>query len=163
MAKKIEIFIRQEGQVGPILHETHDGATVAALKADLAGDNNDAEYLLFEEDADEPLKDHHQVRDHGDGTKVLHRTRCSRVQVTVRYAGRTLSDDLGPGSTLDRIKRWAERKLGIDDTDAAEMSLQIAGTTDRPDGSTHVGSLITSPGCSVTFDLLPTERVNGGR
>lgn len=161
MSKKVEIFIHQEGQSKPVLHETHDGTSVVALKADLAKGGH-AECFLFEEDADEPLQDHHQIRHHGEGTKILHRSKCSRIQVTVRYAGRVSSDDFGPGSTLDRIKRWAERKLGIDEVDAAEMSLQIAGTTERPDGSTHVGSLSTQPGCSVVFDLLPSERVNGG-
>lgn len=160
MSKKIDVFIRQEGRPDPVLHETHDGATVAALKAHLAGEG-DPTFHLFEEDVDTPLKDQDQVRDNGEGTKVLHRNRCNRIQVTVRYAGRQASDDFGPGSTLDRLKRWAERKLGLDEADAAEMSLQVVGTVDRPDGSVHVGSLAAYPDCSVSFDLLPTDRVNG--
>lgn len=159
MTKTIEIFVRQEGQREPILHETHDGATIAALKAELG--NGDVSYFLFEEDADEPLLENHQVRHHGEGVKVLHRHRCKNVSVSVRYAGQTVLKDFGPGSTLDRVKRWAERKFKIDDVDAAEMSLQVAGTTDRPDGSTHIGSLVSCPACSIEFDLLPTDRVNG--
>lgn len=161
MSKNVEIFIRQEGQREPVLHETHDGSTVAAIKATLAADGN-AEFHLFEEDTDEPLQDHHQVRHHGDGTKILHRSRCKQIAVTVRYAGRSISRDFGPGSTLDRIKRWAERKFGIDQADAAEMSLQIGGTNDRPDGSTHVGSLVDKC-CEISFDLLPSDRINGAQ
>ena len=67
----------------------------------------------------------------------------------------------GPGSTLGRVKRWAERTLGIHEADAAEMSLQVAGTHDRPDEATHVGSLLHGDACAVTFDLLPTARING--
>ena len=161
MSKKIDVFIRQEGSPEPALHETHDGATVAALKADLAG-SDDTLFHLFEEDVDTPLKDHDQVRDNGEGSKVLHRNRCSRIHVIVHYAGQQALDNFGPGSTIDRLKRWSERKLGISEVDAAEMSLQITGATDRPDGSVHVGSLVTYPACSVSFDLLPTDRVNGG-
>lgn len=159
MIKNVEVFIRREGLLEPILHETHDGATVAAIKAALAVDG-EGEFFLFEEDADEPLLDHHLVRHHGDGTKILHRSRCKKIAVTVRYAGRAVSRDFGPGSTLDRVKRWAERKLGIDQADAAEMSLQIAGSQDRPDGSTHIGSLVQKC-CEIAFDLLPSDRING--
>ena len=161
MSTNVEIFIRQEGQRESVLHKTHDGSTVAAVKAILAADGN-AEFHLFEEDADEPLQDHHQVRHHGDGTKILHRNRCKQIAVTVRYAGRSISRDFGPGSTLDRIKRWAERKFGIDQADAVEMSLQIGGTTDRPDGSIHVGSLVHKC-CEIALDLLPSDRINGAR
>ena len=163
MLKNVEIFIHQEGLREPVLHETHDGSTVASIKATLAADGDgDGQFFLFEEDADEPLQDHHQVRHHGDGTKILHRNRCQQITVTVRYAGQSISRDFGPGSTLDRIKHWAERKIGIDQSDAAEMSLQIAGTKDRPDSSTHVGSLVQKC-CEITFDLLPSDRINGVR
>lgn len=148
-----------QGHLEPVLYETHDGSTVAAIKAALISED-EGEFLLFEEDADEPLLDHHLVRHHGDGTKILHRSRCARITLTVRYAGRTISRDFGPGSTLDRVKRWAERELGIDQTDAAEMSLQIAGTQDRPDGSTHIGSLVQTC-CELSLDLLPSDRING--
>ncbi|WP_274377270.1 hypothetical protein [Celeribacter ethanolicus] len=40
------------------------------------------------------------------------------------------------------------------------MSLQIAGTQDRPDGSTHIGSLVQMC-CGLSFDLLPSDRING--
>ncbi len=159
MNKIIEIFVRQEGQRDPILREAHDGATIAALKAQLG--NEDTSFFLFEEDADEPLLDDYLIRHSGDGLKVIHRHRCKSIEVSVRYAGRQVSREFGPGSTLDRIKRWAERKLKIDDVDAAEMSLQITGSVDRPDGSTHVGSLVSCPGCKIDFDLVPTDRVNG--
>lgn len=69
----------------------------------------------------------------------------------------------GPGSTLARIKDWAEREFGIDAVDAAELALQLSGTTERPDEAAHVGSLATYPDCRVVFDLLPTVRVNGNR
>lgn len=73
MAKNVEIFIRREGLLEPVLYETHDGSTVAAIKAALITDD-EGEFLLFEENADEPLLDHHLVRHHGDPRR---RARCS--------------------------------------------------------------------------------------
>lgn len=164
MATEIDIFIHREGHADPIHHQDHDGLTVEALKVHLEGGGEPIDFFLFEEDADEPLHDHHEIRHRGEGTRFLHHSRCRHVRVTVRYAGKPpVEHDFGPGSTLARIKRWAERKLGIDEADAAEMSLQVAGTRDRPDESTHVGSLVRHPDCGVTFDLLPSDRVNGAR
>lgn len=166
MSAQIDIFIRREGSLEPIHHMVHDGVTVEVLKIDLAG--GAAEVIgifLFEEDADEPLHDQHEIRHHGHGHahKVLHHSRCRQVHVAVRYAGHPLERAFGPGSTLARIKDWAEREFGIDAVDAAELALQLSGTTERPDEAAHVGSLATYPDCRVVFDLLPTVRVNGNR
>lgn len=163
MNAHIDIFIRREGDLDPAHHKARDGITVEALKVHVAGGDDVIGVFLFEEDADEPLHDRHEIRHHGDahGPKVLHRSRCRHVHVVVRYAGRPVERAFGPGSTLIRIKDWAEREFGIDAVDAAELALQIVGTTDRPDASTHVGSLARCPDCRVVLDLLPTVRVNG--
>lgn len=158
---EIDIFIHRQGQAGPIHHRGHDGLTIEALRVHLAEGAEFIGFLLFEEDADEPLHDQHQIRHRGDGTHFLHHARCHLVKVAVRYAGRAVECGFGPGSTLARIKRWAERALGIHEVDAAEMSLQLAGTHERPDEATHVGSLLHGDGCAVTFDLLPSSRING--
>lgn len=161
MSKPITIFIRCEGRTEPLLQETHEGTTVASLMAVLDQQHPSAGAHLFEEDADEPLRAHHQLMLGDHESKILHRARCRQVHVTVRYAGRTLQEEFGPGSTLSRIERWAERTLGIDPADAAHLSLQIAGSTERPPASTHIGSLVSSSSCAVAFDLLPSDRVNG--
>lgn len=87
MSAQIDIFIRREGSLEPIHHMVHDGVTVEVLKIDLAG--GAAEVIgifLFEEDADEPLHDQHEIRHHGHGHahKVLHHSRCRQVHVAVR-------------------------------------------------------------------------------
>jgi hypothetical protein len=161
MNKPIDLFIRHEGRLEPTLQECHDGATVAGLRAQLDQAEPAPDAYLFEEDVDEPLRDDHLIRGGGEGAKILHRSRCRSVQVTVRYAGRSLERTFGPGSTLDRVKRWAERKLDIGAADAAHLSLQLPGTTDRPPGSVHVGSLVTAGACALVLDLLPSDRVNG--
>ncbi len=166
MSTEIDIFIRHEGSLDPVHHRLGEGATVEALKIHLAGGGDIVGVFIFEEDADEPLPDHHELRHrqhhhHRHGPLVLHQSRCRHVHVAVRYAGRPIDRAFGPGSTLTHIKDWAEREFSIDAVDAAELSLQIAGTTNRPDGLAHVGSLAKCPDCRVVFDLLPTVRVNG--
>ncbi len=162
MSTEIAIFIRREGHPDPIHHKVEDGIAVAALKALLEEGGDLVGFFLFEEESDEPLHDHHHLRHDGKDARYLHHSRCRHVHVSVRYAGKPpVEHAFGPGSTIARIKAWAERKLEIDAVDAAEMSLQVAGTTDRPDESSHVGSLVHYPGCRVIFDLLPSERVNG--
>ena len=47
--------------------------------------------------------------------------------------------------------------------EAGEHVLQVAGTQERPAPGTHLGALTTHPTCKVAFDLVPDERVNGGR
>lgn len=164
MTTHIDIFIRREDERDPSHHQVHEGITVEALKIHLANGGEMVGIFLFDEDSDEPLHDGHEIRGHGDGhgPRILHHSRCRHVHVVVRYAGRPAERSFGPGSTLTRIKDWAEREFGIGAVDAAELSLQLSGTTDRPDETVHVGSLAKCPDCRVVFDLLPTIRVNGG-
>ncbi len=150
-----DIFIKRSGSL-EVQHRKVETLDFAALQKELnkafgAGS-------LFLEDEDEPLS-----RDRRIDTPSLfvHHSRCKRIEVTVRYAGRTFEHKFGPGTTLKTIKRRAEKKLDIDATDAAELSLQIAGTNDRPDEATHVGSVSDPSTCSVVFDLVPSDRING--
>lgn len=160
----VNFFIRSEGTLDPAHHVFAEGITVEAIKIHIANGGEIVGVFLFEEDADEPLPDHHEIRHHSQDHKhkILHHSRCRHIHVVVRYAGRPVEHTFGPGSTLRRIKDWAEHKLGIEAADAAELSLQLEGTTERPDEATHVGSLAKCPDCRVVFDLLPTVRVNGG-
>ena len=162
MSIEIDIFIHREGQRGPSHHRVEDGVSVAALKVLVARDGEPVEVFLFEEDADEPLHDHHCIRNGGDGYRILHHGRCEKVHVSVRYGGPPVEHAFGPGTTISRVKRWAERRFEIDAADANDLALQIQGTVERPDESVHVGSLVHHHhGCRVAFDLLPDTLVNG--
>ena len=160
---EIDLFIQREGHAEAIHHKGQDGITIEALKIHIGGEDNVVGIFIFEEDADEPLEDSHQIRHHGDGTKFLHHSRHRKVHVDVRYNGKDEHRDFGPGFTIARVKRWAERKLGIDEGDGTEMSLQIAGTTRKPDDATHIGTLIKDGVCNLVFDLVPGKRVNGAK
>ena len=150
-----DIFIKRGGSLD-IVHRNIDNLDLTALKHQLDAEFGPGE--LFLEDQDEPLAHDHEF---ASGGIFLHYNRCKRIDVTVRYAGKTFKHGFAPSVTLKKIKHRVEKKLDIDAADAIELSLQIAGTTDRPDEATHVGSLASSPTCAVIFDLVPSDRING--
>jgi hypothetical protein len=160
--KTIDVFVKREGSREAVHREVEEGSALDDLKEALEKDLGPGPWFLFTEDADEPLPKGAKAKPQ-DGGLFLHQSRCRRVTAVVRYAGRSVQDHIGPGATLGKIKRWAEKQFGIGAADAAELALQIAGTDDRPDEATHVGSLVMAPACAVTFDLLPTDRINGDR
>lgn len=95
-----------------------------------------------------------------DGLRV-HLHRQKGIDVIVRYAGRDVRRTFRPSATVARVKKWAARELGITPSDAAELMLQVTGTDTRPDSDTHIGSLVRSPAKHLSFDLVPSPRVNG--
>lgn len=150
-----DIFIKRSGSL-EVQHRKLERLDLAALQKDL--DNAFGAGSLFLEDEEEPLSPDRRI----DAPAIfVHHSCCKRVEVIVRYAGRTFEHKFGPGTTLKTIKRRVEKKLDIDAADAAELSLQIAGTNDRPDEATHVGSVTDQATCSVVFDLVPSDRING--
>lgn len=162
--KTIDLFYQGEG-LSEIEHlEIEPDATFATLKARLAEKHGIAsDALLFVEDEDEPLNDAEKVKDRagGKGLKV-HLNRCRHIEVCVTFNGETVDRKFAPGATLARVKRWAaERKFGMTDEEAGEHVLQIAGTHERPAPGTHIGSLTNRKTCTLAFDLVADERVNG--
>lgn len=132
----------------------------ALLRACLDKVGNDgADMALFvEDDDDEGAAE--KLKRIPDGLRVhLHRQKA--IEVTVRYAGRQTKRDFQPATTIVRVKRWATHELGINPSDAAELMLQISGTDIRPDADVHLGSLVVAPLRNITFDLVPSPRVNG--
>lgn len=150
-----DIFIKRSGSL-EVQHRKVEKLDLAALQKEL--DQAFGAGSLFLEDEDDPLSPDRRIV---APIIFVHHSRCKRIEVTVRYAGRTFEHKFGPGTTLKAIKRRAEKKLDIDSADAAELSLQIAGTNNRPDEATHVGSVADPTTCSVVFDLVPSDRING--
>lgn len=132
----------------------------ALLRACLAKVGNDGAgmALFVEDDDDEGAAE--KLKRIPDGLRVhLHRQKA--IEVTVRYAGRQAKRDFQPATTIARVKRWATHELGVNPSDAAELMLQISGTDIRPDADVHLGSLVVAPQRNITFDLVPSPRVNG--
>ena len=123
----------------------------------------EGEYHVFTEEGDEPLGNDDKLPEHDDGQPVrLHVHRCRRIEVAVTFNGVTKDHSFGPGTPIAAVKKWAAiGAFGMDPGDAAEHVLQLAGTTDRPEPDTHIGTLVTCPDCRLAFDLVPLKRVEG--
>ena len=138
--------------------------TLADVLAEIRGRHAcDVTALLFLEDTDEPADLTTCLRDlaGSKGLKV-HVHRCQHIDVSVTFNGKAKDHRFAPGATVARVKRWAtEKAFPMSPEQAAEHVLQLAGTTERPNPGTHLGSLTVHPKCQVRFDLVPNERVNG--
>jgi hypothetical protein len=162
--KTIDVFYQGEG-LSEIAHiELEPTATFATLKGRLAekhGVAQDAQ--LYLEDEEEPINEAVLLGDRATpkGLKV-HVHRCRHFEVTVAFNCKTAERRFSPSATVARVKRWAaEREFGMSKEEAAEHVLQITGTYDRPAPGTHIGSLTDCRVCTLAFDLVPDERVNG--
>ena len=162
--KIIDIFYQGEG-LGEIGHFTIEAdATFAVVKAKLSEKHDlAADVLLFAEDKDSPLDDKERVGDHAGASGLkLHFSSCHRIKVYITFNGATVDNDFAPGTTVASVKRWTtERAFEMSAEDAGEHVLQITGTHERPAPSIHVGALAPRKTCTVSFDLVPDERVNG--
>jgi hypothetical protein len=162
--KTVGVFFQREAN-GDIEHlEIDAGQTVAQLKASIESKQSGAAgALLFLEDADEPIDEEATIQSIAGprGVKV-HVHRCRRVMAIVHFAGQTLQRAFGPGTTIARVKRWAaEQELKMSPDEASEHVLQLTGSATRPRPNTHIGTLAQCPACTVSFDLVPDQRVNG--
>lgn len=90
---------------------------------------------------------------------------CRQVEVTIHFGARTLTHTFSSSSTVQAVWKWAvaEPQFNLSATDAHEHALQLCDTPNRPDPDTHLGSLVTgrSPNCTLCFDLVPKQRVEG--
>lgn len=163
----IELFLQGEGIRDVKLVRLPSNATVrdiadAAKSAGALGD--DGGVIVTIEDADEELVPEVSLSTAGVRHRGrVHVHRCRRVVATVNYNGQAKALDFAPSATIERLHRRATGRqgFGLADADAAEHLLQLCGSAERPDVETHVGTLVTAPACTVCFDLVPKQRVEG--
>jgi hypothetical protein len=167
----LQIFVQGEGKRDIRVLELPAGATVAELveaaraqglvPAHASGKHT---ALVYAEDGETPLPTDATLESAAlDSLRSVHVSRCSRVNVTVHYNGKSRSETFGPGVPMHRVKEWAVGNKGynLNPIDAAEHVLQLAGSTDRPDEDIHIGSLGAEGSCTVEFDLVAKVRVEG--
>lgn len=160
---KALVFVQSEAleEIGAVELESEIGG--AGLRARLlealpAIPDTPEMVLYIEDDDDEGAASRLGEIPHG---LRVHFHRIKGIDVTVRYAGREVSRTFRPSSTIARVKAWAVDAMGINHSDAAELMLQVVGTTIRPDGDVHIGSLVKAPLKVLVLDLVPSHRVNG--
>jgi hypothetical protein len=159
----IPVFYQAES-LGRIEHATFSPDTTLAhvLAAIRTKHGTDSTAFLFLEEAEQAADLGARLCDVATpkGLKV-HVHRCHRIEVSVSF-NETKTREFAPGATVASVKRWAtEKAFPMSPEEAAEHVLQIAGTSERPSPSTHLGALAVHPDCHVRFDLVPNERVNG--
>lgn len=162
--KTIEILLQGEAlpEVQLVVLPVDAGvAEVLAAAAELRGVGHEGEFLLFAQDDDKLLRPGRPLPKPPAGQPLcLHVHRCTKIKVEVSFNGKVKAVEVAPGRTVGAVKTLAAVKLfGMDSHDAAEHVLQLAGTMDRPDADTHIGSLARH--CRVAFDLVPLVRVEG--
>ena len=153
---EINIFV-QGKDIPDICHlKLPAEATTATLRKQWPAED----LMFFAEDSETPLEDDAVLAEYGQVHR-FHVHACRGIEVVLFFNGKEVSRKFSPASTLARVKRWAERELGIERDDAAELVLQLPGGEVRPDPSTHLGALVSGEECSQKLDLVPTDRVNG--
>ncbi|QBR02494.1 hypothetical protein [Paraburkholderia pallida] len=136
---------------------------LGTLKAAMSADVTTIEdVLIFVEDGDEPLTaETLEITLAGAQHHKLHAHHCRHIEVTVNYNVHTAKHHFSPSTTVGKVLRWAEDKFKISESEAGHLQLQLAGTSDRPVLTTHLGALTHGRECSVVFDLLPSHRIQG--
>lgn len=163
--KKIEVFIQGEGLPDTALVEVAEGCRIRDVVDAARAKGLDAcerESAVFFEDSDESIDPERTLEDAGVGhRKRLHVHRCRKVAVTVNFNERQAEREFPPSATIKRVKAWAAREFDLSKVDASEHALQVCGSPERPDEDQHLGCLVARPGCSVCFDLVAKQRVEG--
>lgn len=135
-------------------------AVMAACLAALPNDLNRDHLEVFDEDEALAELDPEDQEKKPNKSKRLHVGRCKKVEITVRYAGQSAQRKFSPATPIGKVKAWAARQFGIQPGDAAELSLQLAGSDVQPAIDKHVGCFVDDH-CRVTFDLVRSYTVNG--
>ncbi len=164
--KKLEVFMQVEGRDAVFADTVDENATWGRLAQQVrsaVGLPKEHESVLMLEDGDDDIDEHEVIGKLAKGKDELrvHLNRCSQVQVSVHYAGQTIIYPFRPSATIGRVRAWATHRLHMAAADAAEHSLEIVGTTLRPDIDIHIGTLLSHPACALSFNLVFSHRVNG--
>lgn len=117
---------------------------------------------VWSEDTEDPLDRDTTVAEAGLADRAhVHRSRCRRVAVTVRFNGESRDRKFSPAVTVERVFRWAVGPQGFDlpPDQRAKHTLGVTGSGVEADRDAHVGSLATD--CAVSFDLAPKARYAG--
>ena len=155
----MEIYLHTAGKEDPELVEVSATARVG----ELVEGTDSAEGLIWLENSEEPLDLGATLESEGVSHRGhVHRGRCRKVGVMVRFNG-TKSHVFPPGTTIDRVLKWATGEHGFDlsPAETAKHALALPGADHLLDPRVHIGSLVTATSCEVVLDLVPKVRFEG--
>jgi hypothetical protein len=158
----MELYVHEAGKEDPELEDVAPTDTIAAV----SGESAECEaFELWREDEEDPLARSQTLEQTGIGDhQHVHRGRCRRIAVTVRYAGREpIEKPFGPAKTIKRIFDWATGEHGFPLTpeQRAKHVLALPGADQYLAWTVHIGSIADPVTCSVTLELYPKERFEG--
>lgn len=154
----MELFVHTAGSEDPDVVEVEETVLVRGL---LVGDDGGCIWI---EDVDEEVSLDIGLLQAGIGHRHhLHRGRCRRVEVVVRFNGLRYTGSFGPATTIKTVEKWAFGHAAADLSaeQAAKHVLAEPGADHFLAATVHIGSLVTSGSCQVTLDLLPRDRFEG--
>lgn len=147
------------GDAEPERLELPDNAIVSDLEKMLKDRGVDvSDFLVFNEDNEEPLGKGAKLNGHNH--PIFHAHRCRKIEVGVHYGSDTYEHKFAPSVTIATVKRWAVKKVGLGKEEAEEHVLQISGTRIHPPLNAHLGKF-TGEKCAVEFDLVRKKLVQG--
>lgn len=163
---QVELFLQGAGISQVVLVKVPEDGTVRdvleAARAQGAQVSEGAEPAVLLEDSQEPLALDATLADAGIRQHSrVHVHTCRQVEVTVQFQNQNPSHHFSPSTPLRAVKHWATAQFGITGADATDYALQMCGSTVRPSEDTHIGSLVTGTGCSICFDLVQRQVVQG--
>jgi EAL domain-containing protein (putative c-di-GMP-specific phosphodiesterase class I) len=150
----MELIVHSSGNEHPEIVEIEKAAFVRQVLVE-----DDAEGHVFDEEVDlDVTLQACGIRHHDH----VHRGRCRRVEVVVRWNGNH-EHEYGPATTVKTVEKWAFGKEVADFSpeQAAKHVLAVPGADHFLDTGVHVGSLFIPGSCSVVLDLLPRSRFEG--
>ncbi len=155
----MELFVHTAGNEDPDVVEVEDTALVRKL---LVGDGADGR--IWAEGIDEDISLEITLAEAGIRHRHhVHRGRCARIEVVVRFNGETFTSTFGPGTPIKFIEKWAfgDKAADLSPDQAAKHVLALPGADHFLAATVHVGSLVTAGSCQVALDLLPRDRFEG--
>jgi hypothetical protein len=147
----MEVFVHKRNEEIRIVDVT---ATINVRELVEQVDGADGHVWLEEQDEEIDLEITLAEAEIGDRSHV-HVGHCKRVNASVRYNGVAKELEVSPASTLQSLfDRAVSKGVGFDlsESDRAEYTLQLSGTTEQPSLDEHVGRFVDD-NCSVRFDL----------
>jgi hypothetical protein len=154
----MELFVHAPEQEHPEIVEIEATALVRSLLVE-----GDPDGRVWVEEVDEEVELDITIEQAGIGhDHHVHRGRCRRVEVIVRFNG-DHERAFGPGTTIKTIHRWAcgPHAASLSKEQAATHVLAVPGADHFLEDGVHIGSLVEGHSCKVKLDLLPRSRFEG--
>lgn len=157
----MEIYVHGSESEDPTLIEVEPGLAVRGLAVASEG----AEVLqVWLEEGEEPLALDITVEQAGIGNRHhVHRGRCHRVEVRVRFNGADHARQFTPAATIARVYAWATgpEAFQLTPEQRADHMLAVPGADHGLDSGVHIGSVVAQRTCEVVLDLVPKGRFQG--